>query len=219
MRGGRAIKCSIRGPGLPTTEEQIASQTSSPQEDILSKIVLGVFFLLLCLGAHAQSNELAITAGGQFPINNTFDTNAGFAVQANFAHRIFYVPLAGIYFELPVVVGPKNVLDLPSGSNYSSLFVAPGLKFKFAPEFPISPYFAFGGGWARYKEDSSFGDQTHNQGVFDFAGGVDMKIAPFISVRGEVRDFYTGSPSFTGIPSGSGRQHNIVPTGGLVIRF
>jgi len=185
----------------------------------LRKIVLAVFAFLLCIAAQAQSNELAITAGGQFPINNAFDTNAGFAVQANFAHRIFYVPLAGIYFELPIVVGPKNVLDLPSRSNYSSVFVTPGLKFKFAPEFPVSPYFAFGGGWARYKEDSSFGDQTHNQGVFDFAGGVDMKIAPFISVRGEVRDFYTGSPSFAGIPTGSGRQHNIVPTGGLVLRF
>jgi hypothetical protein len=193
--------------------------TYIPREDSLRKSFFAFLALIFCACAFAQSNELAITVGGQFPINNAFDTNAGFAVQGNFAHRFLYVPLAGLYFELPVVVGPKNVLDLPSRSNYSSLFVAPGVKLKIAPEFPVSPYFAVGGGWARYKESDSFGGTSHTEGVFDFAGGVDMKVAPFVSIRGEVRDFYTGSPSFTGIPSGSGRQHNIVPTGGLVLRF
>ncbi|HYE23883.1 MAG TPA: hypothetical protein VEG32_01665 [Clostridia bacterium] len=182
----------------------------------------GAFFLILLLtsvSAFGQSHELAITGGANFPRNNAYDSDASFAVGGYYAGRIFYVPLAGLYFEVPVVVAPESVTDLPSRDNYSALFVTPGLKLKFAPEFPISPWIAVGGGFARYKVTSGIEDgRTSNVGVWDFGGGIDMKIAPFFSVRGEVRDFYTGDPDLR-VSSGSGRQHNIVPQAGLVFRF
>ena len=49
-----------------------------------------------------------------------------------------------------------------------------------------------------------------------------MKVAPFLSLRGEVRDFYSGSPELS-INQVTGtfdqRQHNIVGTAGIVVRF
>ena len=184
------------------------------------RLSLLLFVLMMSVFATAQRHELAITAGGQFPYNSQFDSGASFAVGAAYAGRIFHVPLASLYFELPVVAGPKSVTRLPSRSNYSSLFIAPGLKLKLAPGFPISPYFAAGVGYARFHQDANavVSAQTVNKEVYDFGGGLDYKIAPFFSLRGEVRDFYSGFPDFNSVPS-NGRQHNMVAQAGLVFRF
>ncbi len=191
--------------------------------------------LLLAVSGYAaaQAHELSLSAGGIFPYNSsTFETHAGWAIEASYAGRLMHVPLAALYFELPVVIGPRNTGIIPSitaleNRQYSSLFVTPGLRLKLAPGFPVSPYLAAGVGLAHFKLAASGGapQQTSNSTVVDFGGGLDMKVAPFLSVRGEVRDFYSGNPvkDFTsGVPllsSITGRQHNIEPTVGLVLRF
>jgi len=190
--------------------------------------------VLLCLGmlacltmpASAQSNELAFTAGGQFPTGKDANFDPAFAFEASFAHRLASVPLVSLYFELPVAAGFNSTAKVgtlcPTGStcnplkaDYSSVFFTPGFKVKFAPGLPVSPYFVAGGGWARFNPDNASATNTN---VFDFGGGVDMKVAPFVSLRGEVRDFYSGGfrLSFADLPD---RQHNILATGGLVLRF
>ena len=183
--------------------------------------LLMLLFVLSCLPALAQSNELAITAGGQFSSNDFFTSGNSWAVGANFAHRIAGVPFVGLYFELPVVVAPKSVIHINS-TDYSSLYVTPGLKLKFAPSFPISPYIAGGVGFARFHSGATSvtSDQTSTKAVFDIGGGLDFKIAPFFSARAEVRDFYSGLPNFDLVSGGlSGRQNNVVPQVGLVFRF
>jgi hypothetical protein len=181
----------------------------------LRTIAVGIL-LLVGISAYAQSNELAITAGANFPRNNQFDSGTSLAVGASFAHRIVHFPLASLYWELPVVVAPKSVLQIPSRANYSAVFFTPSLKLKLAPEFPMSPYFVAGGGFARYKQDT--GVDASNTGVFSYGGGLDTKIFPYLSWRVEARDYYTGSPSFSAIAD-SGRQHNIVAQTGIVFRF
>jgi hypothetical protein len=185
-----------------------------------TRMLLLSFILCLGIGASAQQHELAVTVGGQFPYNNQFDSGASFAVGGSYAGRLIGVPLAAVYFELPVVVGPKSVLHLPSSSIYSSLFVTPGLKLKLAPEFPVSPFFAAGVGFARFHSDATAltGSDSHTTNVFDFGGGVDMKVLPYLSIRGEVRDFYSGSPALGAIID-TGRQHNVIAQTGLVLRF
>jgi hypothetical protein len=93
---------------------------------------------------------------------------------------------------------------------------------KFAPGFPVSPWAAVGGGLAHFSANSGLrllsGTDTTNTGVFDFGGGLDMKVAPWVSVRGEVRDFYSGGLGFN-LSNFNERQHNLVVTGGLVLRF
>ena len=183
-----------------------------------------LIFIALCLfslGAMAQKNELAVTAGGQFPNNSEFNSGASWAVGASFAHRIFHAPLASLYWEIPVVGAPESVMKTPFRTSYSSLFVTPGLKVKFAPEFPISPWLAAGVGVARFHNsaNATFPDDTTTKAVFDIGGGIDWKIAPFLSARLEVRDFYSGLPDIASASGLSGRQHNVVPQVGLVVRF
>lgn len=187
---------------------------------LLSGQVILALLLLMGISAAAQQHELAITAGGNFPRNNQFDSGASFAVGGSYAGRLAAVPFAALYFELPVVVAPKSVLHLPSRTNYSSLFITPGIKVKFAPGFPVSPFFAAGVGFARYAADatSTAGADSHTTNVFDFGAGVDMKVFPYLSVRGEVRDFYSGSAGLSAVSDNS-RQHNIVAQTGLVFRF
>ena len=188
----------------------------------MKKLALFTLLLLVsCLPSLAQSNELAITGGGQFSSNDFFENGNSWAVGANFAHRIAHVPFLGLYFEIPVVVAPKSVIHVNS-TDYSSLYVTPGLKLKFAPSFPISPYIAGGVGFARFHTGSTSvtSDQTDTKAVFDIGGGLDFKIAPFFSARAEVRDFYSGLPNFDLVSNGlNGRQNNVVPQVGLVFRF
>ncbi|MDT8069157.1 MAG: hypothetical protein ROO76_13410 [Terriglobia bacterium] len=184
-------------------------------------LLIGATCLFLSLSALAQSNELAVTAGGQFPNNSDFNSGASWAVGGNFAHRIIGVPFISLYWEVPVVGAPQSVMKLPFRTTYSSLFITPGLKVKFAPGFPISPWLAGGVGVARYHSSANDtqSDQTSTKPVFDVGGGLDWKIAPFVSARAEVRDFYSGLPDL-GLANGlSGRQHNVVPQVGLVLRF
>ncbi|MGZ4822278.1 MAG: hypothetical protein ACXVZM_11795 [Terriglobales bacterium] len=187
-------------------------------------ILVSILILLVALPALAQKIELALGAGGYFPVNVTGAGNAA-AIEGNAAYRIASVPLLSAYVEVPVV-GTFNsnvrTFGLTSSASYSALFVAPGLRVKFAPGFFISPWLAVGGGLAHYSGSSGLrllsGTDTTNTGVFDYGGGLDSKIAPYLSVRGEVRDFYSGGLGFN-LANFNQRQHNIVATAGLVLRF
>lgn len=187
-------------------------------------VVIATLSILVSLPALAQKNELAIGAGGYFPVNLTGVSNAA-AIEGSYARRIASVPFLSAYIEVPVV-GTLNAdvrtFGLTSSASYSALFVAPGLRVKFAPGFPLSPWLAAGGGLAHYSANSGLrllsGKDTTNTGVFDVGGGLDMKVAPYISLRGEVRDFYSGGLGFN-VANFNDRQHNIVVTGGLVLRF
>ena len=183
--------------------------------------LLVLLLALFTLSAAAQSNELAVTAGGYFPFNTNFDADTAFAVGGSFAHRVFGVPLASIYVELPVYASFNSAANLrtvtsPANAKYSALFVTPGVKLKLAPEFPVSPYAVFGGGLAHYSK-SNTGTADSNASTFDIGGGLDFKIAPFLSARAEVRDFYSGNPHiFNNVGD---RQHQVMATAGLVLRF
>lgn len=51
-------------------------------------------------------------------------------------------------------------------------------------------------------------------GVFDFGGGVDLRLSRPFSIRGEVRDFVTGA----GLGGSPGRNH-LIAAGGLALHF
>ncbi len=183
--------------------------------------VLLLALLMIGVSAHAQSNELALTVGGYFPVNSQIGAGDAFAVGGSFAHRIADVPLVSLYAELPVYGtfhSTSSVLQTANGKpSYSTLFVTPGLKLKLAPEFPISPYVVAGGGVVHFSKSNVTTDSSTYSGTFDIGGGLDWKVFPFFSARGEVRDFYSGNPD---VVSGfSSRQHQLITTVGLVFRF
>lgn len=165
-------------------------------------VLIAIAAILVALPAFAQKNELAIGGGGYFPVNLSGVGNA-VAIEGSFAHRIASVPLVSAYIELPVVGtlnSSVNNFGLTSSASYSALFIAPGVRVKLTPAFFISPWIAAGGGLAHFSANSGLrlfsGSDTTNTGVFDFGGGLDAKVAPFFSVRGEVRDFYSGGLGF-----------------------
>lgn len=172
-----------------------------------------VFF---SLAAHAQTNEFAAEASGLFTTSN-YNPNAGVGFQLNYAHRLFHVPLVSVYGEIPFVAGFNSsfsVADL-ARENYNSYYVTPGVKVKFAPGFFISPYLAAGVGWSHFSSTDT--NASDNKFAADWGGGFDMKVFPFVSLRLEARDFYSGVPQLI-VPT-TGNQNNIVVSGGIVLRF
>src|SRR5262249_37319202 len=86
-------------------------------------------------------------------------------------------------------------------------------------------YLAVGGGYAVYEQSVLQIDGRPNpaprdihRGAFDFGAGVDTSLWRWIGLRGEVRDFYTGSPAYN-LPNLGGGQHNVVAGGGFVLRW
>lgn len=204
-----------------------------------------ILFLVFAISvvASAQKIDLALTGGVYHPVNNAFSASNAFALEGNAGFRVAGVPFVALYFEIPVAGTFNSKLPLSSVSpvtlpgsattiadSFSAIFAAPGLRLKLAPSFPISPYIAAGGGLAHFNRSStqttsgtsSSTSSSINKGMFDIGGGVDMKIFPMLSLRAEVRDFYSGSPELT-INQITGtfnqRQHNILGTAGIVLRF
>jgi hypothetical protein len=129
--------------------------------------------------------------------------------------------LASLYLELPFAaawggnrsIAQENLLH----ENYNTMYLTPGLKLKLLPSSFISPYLAGGSGWGGFRSTNT--SATANQFAGDIGGGADFTILPILSLRGEVRDYYTSAPTLD-IPSVfHGNVNNVVISGGAVFRF
>jgi hypothetical protein len=182
------------------------------------KLLVLLSLLGLSLSAAAQKNEVGALVGGYLPIGSALSTSPGVSVEGVIAHRLASIPLVGVYVELPVVVGVNvGAKNLLASASYSSLFITPGVKLKLTPKFPVSPYLVVGGGYARFHAGSSSGQTTSSGGAVDIGGGLDAKVLPRISLRGEVRDFHGGSLTLLNVSGITG--HNLVALGGVALRF
>jgi opacity protein-like surface antigen len=169
--------------------------------------------------AQAQKNEFAVSASGLLT-SASFNTSSSAGFQINYARRLIPLPLISLYLELPFEAGFNGSRTSGPSLNredYNTLYFTPGLKVKFAPGFPVSPYLAGGLGWGSFRSTNT--SATANKFAADLGGGVDFKVFPYISLRGEVRDYWTGAPTldFPGIYHGN--VNNIVLSGGAVFRF
>ena len=182
----------------------------------------------------AQQHEIGLTLGGVFGSSRrapsgSLDLRRGVALQANYGYRIWGSgeSPAALYIEGHFLSSPlRDIKTANTGAtrDFATLYVAPGLRVKFAPSSRVSPYVAAGGGYALYEQSTTtIGGGVNaaprhiHRGAFHFGGGVDYRVLPWLAFRGEVRDFYTGSPAF-GAPVAGG-QHNVVASGGFVLRF
>ena len=187
----------------------------------MRKVVLVLLVLLsLSLLAPAQKNELAITGGGYFPFGID-GVGSGGAIEGTFAHRVFNPEIAAVYVEVPVAVAFNvSQVSLLGQGKYSSLFVTPALKLKVIPTFFFSPWLSLGAGLARYNatQFTTATQSVSTHAVLQIGGGLDVKVLPYVSLRGEVRDFYSALPALPFLP-GVGHQHNLLTTAGIVFRF
>lgn len=182
--------------------------------------------VLLVGSAFAQKNDVALTGGGYFEVTDPLNLGAAWALEGSYARRIAGVPLVSLYAELPVAGSFSSSIPTLSGFNiatsYNSLFITPGVRVRLAPSFFLSPYLAAGIGYGRFNKTLIDGTNTSNGTMaFDIGGGLDMKILPHVSLRGEIRDFNSGGLDLPSLLStvATGRQNNLFITAGVSVKF
>src|SRR5262249_9122219 len=152
-----------------------------------------LFTLLLfaiTLEAAAQKNDIGLTFGGYVAASNPLNIGAAWALEASYARRLLALPLVSVSGELPWATSFQSSIPTFNGTrlarNYSSFFITPGLRLRLAPSFFVSPYVSAGLGYGRFNRQF-FNGQTSPEGTFafDIAGGLDIKVLPFVSLRGE----------------------------------
>jgi len=156
----------------------------------------------------------------------TFDR--GTTYQATFAWDLWRGDLVTLAIEIPFIASPAFTVLTPNPSlplEYASLYLTPAARVVLWPRAPVSVFGSLGGGYARYSESKLREDKgpnpaqlDTNTGALEFGGGVDIRGFGWLGFRGEVRDIYTGPRRFS-IPTPGPNVHNIVASGGLVIRF
>ncbi len=189
---------------------------------------------VVCLAQEdaARKNELAFGLGGIPSLSrsdaSSLDAGSGIALQVNYGRRFLGGRNAALYGEINFLASPTREVSSSirtATHDFASLYLTPGIRLKFLPTSRISPYTVAGGGYADYEQSTTRIDGQANtvprqlaRGVFDFGAGVDVRIWRFVALRGEARDFFTGSPAYN-IRAISGGQHNVVTTGGFVLRW
>ena len=172
----------------------------------------------------------AITSPSIPPPNtdNRVNIGKGIAFQGNFGRRLRTSDLFAVTFEVPVIYLPDQ--DLLSSNDlvpegYKALFVTPGVRFNLFPNTLVSPWGAAGGGFGHFSTSKTgvfnvlkVPGKSSSTSVFEFGGGVDVKIWRSLKFRGEIRDFYSGVPNLN-VVQGRTRMHNFIGGGGVVWVF
>jgi opacity protein-like surface antigen len=180
----------------------------------------------------APTNELALGLGG-IPALSRSDTasleaGSGVAFQVNYGRRFLNGVKVALYGEINFMASPLRDVSSSVNTathNFASIYLTPGIRVKFRPASRVSQYAIVGGGYADYEQSTTRINGQPNsasrelaRGVFDFGAGVDVRLWRFVALRGEARDFYTGSPGYN-VPGISGGQHNVTATGAFVLRW
>lgn len=171
---------------------------------------------------------MGLTLGGVVgATRGGLDLGSGLALGANYGCRLIQGERASLYGEVQLVSSPLRDVVTSNGAvtrDFATLYVTPGIRVKFAPDAPFAPCLAVGGGYALYEQSTARIDGQPNnaprlfhRGAFTFGGGVDVRFWHRLGFRGEIRDFYTGSPAFN-LPLGGG-QHNVIASGGIVLKW
>ena len=207
----------------------------------MSKLIrIALAVMVLCLSAAAQTetkNELGLSLGaGLIPQRSTsagqaINFGASIAFSADYA-RLIRNGKTSLFVEFPFVAEPANSVQSVNPQSIVSLatiFVVPSVRVNFASGAGISPWLSGGFGYGIREGSEFFGNGQRNgsryqsTGAVQFGAGVDAR-TPFkvlipISLRGEVRDYYSVSnPTFGTLVQGGG-QHNVVASGGFVLSF
>jgi hypothetical protein len=201
-------------------------------------LVIALIAVLILLAQYCfaqQKNEVAGIFGRVFVSHQTvpgtnFMGNSvafgdGIAFEGNYARLLKGGDRASLFVEVPVIVIVDQ--DLNYGRNvipegYRAYFVTPSARVTLFQNAPVNPWFSFGGGFAHFSESSTLlfggpnpGKTGNTTGVLQFGAGADIRILEHFSVRGEVRDFYSGVPQLN-VNTGKSRQNNLFVGVGIV---
>jgi hypothetical protein len=155
----------------------------------------------------------------------------GLTFEINYARHFYETALYGLSAEVDAAFNLDE--DLNSGADvvpkdYRQIFFTPALRLNLFPDTAVSPWVSFGGGFAHFSENSSLIYGGANPGGSNTSGvlqgGVGLDVRPFqkirrFAIRGEARDFWSGTPDLPLAPTGKTRQHNYLVGGGAVWHF
>jgi hypothetical protein len=174
--------------------------------------------------AQDEKNELGGVLGRTF-ISNQGIKNAAFpnpiiasgkglSFDVEYAHRFIVTPIFALSGEAVVMVNHDE--DLNGGAylfavvpnQYSQLFVTPGARLNLFPTTAVSPWISLGAGFGHFGESSTLAYGGTNPGknttsaVIQGGIGLDVKVWRKLSIRGEVRDFWSGGTGLSAGPDG-----------------
>jgi opacity protein-like surface antigen len=155
----------------------------------------------------------------------------GLSVEGEYARRFLVTPVYAISAEAVVMYNRDE--DINGGAylaavvpnHLSELFVTPGARVNLFPTTAVSPWVSLGAGFGHISESSQliYGGTNPGKSTTSAAiqGGIglDVKVWKRLSIRGEVRDFWSGAPDFPLAPTGKTRQHNYFVGAGAFWRF
>jgi hypothetical protein len=202
--------------------------------------VLAVTMSILGASAFAQDekNELTGMIGRTFIsdqgiqgatyFNPFVRSGKGLTFEVNYARVLFSTPIYALSGEVPAVFNLDEKLN--SGSNvvpssYKQIFVTPSARLNLFPATAVSPWVSFGGGFGHFSENDTLlyggpnpGGST-TSGVIQGGLGLDVRVWHRFSIRGQVRDFWSGTPSLPLADTGKTRQNNYFVGGGVIYHF
>jgi opacity protein-like surface antigen len=195
-----------------------------------------LFLVFLVGSARAQQNEIGLLVGRLEPSDRELTTlipvdaamRGSVAYQLSYASRLLDGKAIALYGEMVITGAPRSKIrtnSLLTPNAYSSLFFTPGARLKLLPGARLSPFLTGGLGLGRYVGGETGqtgqpipGSQSNLTWALTYGGGVDLHLAGPLALRGELRHFLTGNPTF-GPGFVDRRQDNLFLGGGLVIRW
>jgi hypothetical protein len=160
--------------------------------------------------------------------NHVVRSGKGLTFQVDYARRLLSTPVYAVSGEVPAVFNLDE--DLNSGDNvvpkdYKQIFITPSARLNLFPDTAVSPWVSFGGGFGHFSQNNTliYGGpnpgSSSTSGVIQGGFGLDVRVLHHFSIRGEVRDFWSGTPNLPLADTGKSRQHNFFVGGGVVWHF
>lgn len=205
---------------------------------------LPVCLLLVMLGTFSsgaiaqEKNELSFLLGRTFisdqgvkgvpPSDSILHFGNRLTYQVNYGRRLLNLGIAKFTLEVPLVANFNQDAKIPVNlipKSYEAFFITPSIRANLFPGGLFSPWVSVGGGFGRFNESSTLefggtnpGPTGTTTGVLQAGLGLDLRIWRSFSLRGEVRDFYSGIPQLN-VDTGRSRQHNYFVGAGVVWHF
>jgi len=204
-------------------------------------VLAAVTMLVASAVAQDEKNEIGGVIGRTFISDqgikgaNYFDpiihSGKGLTFEAEYAHRFLVTPVYSVAGEVLFMYNPD--VDLNAGTygnavvptDYKQLFVTPAARVNLFPTTAVSPWVSLGAGFGHFSQGKMLDYGGTNPGksttgfVIEGGLGLDVKVWKKLSIRGEVRDFWSGEPDFPLAPTGKTRQHNYLVGIGAFWRF
>jgi hypothetical protein len=172
------------------------------------------------LMAGPTSNQKQVIGG----TNVTVYGSKGYSTNVGYGYQIMRKSAASLWVELDPGLNSTPTADtasIPGSISQQSTISTLGVRLMIPVESRISFFGAVGGGVGDFENPNLTSDNPPDlkttdvyHGVFDFGGGVDIRLSRIFSIRVDARDYVTGR-DLAGVP---GRNH-FLPMVGLVFHL